>query len=85
MKDIYRQRVKSEKGRRQTVQVRNTLALPMRAEAVAQYLQRVNEVFTNLFSDENFVTLLRAESMTTLPNCLMTLFEKATNGHEICC
>ncbi len=84
MKEIYLKRAKSKKTRRQTVQIKNTLALPVRADAVAQCLHRINEVFANLFSDENFVTLLRAESMTTIPKCLMTLFEKATDGHEIC-
>ena len=84
MKTIYLQPLKSKKTRRQTVQVKNTLALPERADAVAQYLRCANAVFASLFSDENFVTLLRAESMTTIPKCLMTLFEKATDGHEIC-
>jgi hypothetical protein len=84
MKTIYLQPLKSKRTRQQTVQVKNTLALPERADAVAQDLRCVNAVFANLFSDENFVTLLRAESMTTIPKCLMTLFEKATDGHEIC-
>ena len=84
MKQIYRERSKNKKTRRQTVQVKNTLALPVRADAIAKCLQRVNAVFVDLFSDENFVTLLRAESMTTIPKYLTALFEKAKDGHEIC-
>jgi hypothetical protein len=84
MRTINRVCSKSKKTRRQTVQVKNALALPERAAAVAQCLQRANAAFVELFSDENFVTLLRAESMTTIPKYLMAIFEKATDGHEIC-
>jgi len=84
VRESCRERAKGKKTRRQTVQVTNTLALPERAEAVAQRLEQVNAVFADLFSDENFVTLLRAESMTTIPRYLMALFEKATDGHETC-
>ena len=83
MKRIYQDIVKRRKVRRLTVQVKNTLALPGRAKTVAESLQRVNAVFRELFSDENFITLLQAESLTTIPNYLNSLLKEARNGHEI--
>ena len=53
--------------KRVTVQVQNTLALPSRAEATAKLLRNLSAVFAELFADENFVTLLQAESQTTIP------------------
>jgi hypothetical protein len=32
--------------------------------------------------DENFITLLEAESLTALPECLQPLYEEARDGHE---
>jgi hypothetical protein len=63
MKDIYKRRPK----RVQTPRVRYTLALPVRAESVALSLRVLHEVFRDVFSDENFVTLLRAESLALIP------------------
>jgi len=80
---IYQDRVKRRRVRRLTVQVKNTLALPGRAKTVAESLQRANAVFRELFSDENFVTLLQAESLTTIPTYLNPLLKEARNGHEI--
>jgi hypothetical protein len=40
------------------------LDVPKRVDRVARDLQLLNSTFATLFSDENFVTLLRAESMT---------------------
>jgi len=42
-------------------------AVPKRAHLVAEHLRTLRETFETLFSDENFVTLLRAESMTSVP------------------
>ena len=42
-------------------------AVPERAALVAQHLRTLNGIFGPLLSDENFVTLLRAESMTRVP------------------
>jgi len=42
-------------------------AVPKRANLVAQHLRTLKENFETLFSDENFVTLLRAESMARVP------------------
>jgi hypothetical protein len=47
--------------------VRYMEAVPKRAHLVAQYLRALRENFEKLFSDEDFVTLLRAESMTMVP------------------
>lgn len=50
-------------------------AVPVRARLVAQHLQTVQEIFGTLLSDENFVTLLRAESLTTAPLYFQSLFK----------
>ena len=84
MKQIYEAGVKKRKFRRLTVQVKNTLALPARAETVVESLKCVNALFEELFSDENFITLLEAESLNTIPAYLNPLLEEARDGHEIC-
>ena len=45
-------------------------ALPLRAAVVAKHLDTFSVIFTRLFSDEHFVTLLRAESMGSIPGFL---------------
>jgi hypothetical protein len=59
----------------QSVRVQNTHALPERADSVASGLRALNGIFGEVFSDENFVTLLRAESMTAIPAYLKPLVE----------
>jgi hypothetical protein len=54
-------------------------ALPQRAATVARHISVVNSVFTKLFSDENFRTLMRAESMTAVPACLKSPLEEGEN------
>ncbi len=66
-----------------TVQTRNTLALPDRAETAARCLGNMNAVFSKLFADENFITLLQAESITMLPASLRSVFDEAKNRHEV--
>jgi hypothetical protein len=65
------------------VYLQYTLTLPRRAELVRRHLGVLNRIFLRLFGDENFVTLLRAESMTTIPVYLKLLLEKHTCRHEI--
>jgi hypothetical protein len=84
MKKIYRNRAKSKKPKRITVQVKNTIALPERARTVASLLSRLRTVFGELFPDENFLVLLEAESLCTIPAYLNPLLEEARNGHETC-
>jgi hypothetical protein len=50
--------------------VRRSAELPERAASAARSLERFNAVIKTLFQDENFTTLLRAESMLSLPGCL---------------
>ena len=66
-----------------TVQVRNSLALPERAATAEKLLRDSNAVFGDLFADENFVTLLQAESLTTIPSYLRGIFDEAKNRHEV--
>jgi hypothetical protein len=82
MRKEYRQRAKT-KVKVETVRVRNTKALPERAQSVAKNLEAMNAVFGYLFGDENFITLLEAESLTALPRYLQPLYEEARDGHEI--
>ncbi len=51
-------------------------ALPLRAEAVAKHLDMFSVIFTRLFSDEHFVTLLRAESMSSIPGFLKVVLQR---------
>jgi len=69
--------------KRITVQVRNTLALPRRAETTERLLRNLRSIFFELFGDENFITLLRAESETTIPEYLRTALEQAKKRHDI--
>jgi hypothetical protein len=88
VKKTYRERVMNP-PRRQTaitghaVYLQYTLTLPGRAELVRRHLGVLNRVFSKLFGDENFVTLLRAESMTTIPVNLKPAIEEHTCGYEI--
>jgi hypothetical protein len=72
MRKEYRRRAKV---RVETVRVKNTKALPERAQSVAKNLEAINAVFGHFFEDENFITLLEAESLTALPKCLQPLYE----------
>ena len=82
MKKIYRERVMNRPEQRtattgHAVYLQYTLTLPTRAELVSRHLGVLNRVFLRLFGDENFVTLLRAESLTNVPVYLKLLLEKA--------
>lgn len=55
------------------IHVRYMEAVPKRADLVVRHLRTVKQIFETLFADENFVTLLRAESMTMVPVYLQPL------------
>jgi len=55
-------------------------AVPERAALVDRHLTLLICVFRKLFSDENFVTLLRAESITAIP----TFLAPAQAGKPLC-
>jgi hypothetical protein len=78
MKKLDRERVqKQHKESGHFLHLEYTLALQKRADLVARHLCLMKAVFGTLFSDENFRTLLRAESITTIPICLEpTLLEE---------
>jgi hypothetical protein len=81
LKKIYEQRAR-DKIKVDTIRVKYTSALPDRAASAASGLRRLKEVFKQLFSDENFVTLLRAESMTAIPEYLRCLMKEGNDEHE---
>jgi hypothetical protein len=60
-----------------------SVTLPKRTKLVADHLSRLKTIFGNLFSDENFLTLLQAEAVTTIPAYLRPLLEGARSEHEI--
>jgi hypothetical protein len=73
----------SNKKKRQSQRVRFALALPTRSEDVAHQLLILDDVLRLLFADENFVTLLEAESMTAVPARYQALFEEVSHGNEM--
>jgi hypothetical protein len=60
-----------------TVQIRNTVALPGRAETTAELLRHLRALFRDLFADENFITLLQAESRKMIPEYLRKVLHEA--------
>jgi len=74
---------KKRSKKRITIQVRNTLALPDRANTTVKLLRNLCSLFAELFTDENFITLLRAESRTMIPAYLRTALEEAKTRHDI--
>jgi hypothetical protein len=69
--DVRKRRVKGY-----ATHFRQTMALPGVAAFTAERLGLVSSIFGRLFSDEYLVTLLRAESITTVPAYLAKLLEK---------
>lgn len=60
-----------------------SIALPARTKLVMRHLSNIREMYRKLFSDENFLTLLQAEAVTTIPAYLRPLLEEARSEHEI--
>ena len=75
--DVRKRRVKGY-----ATHFRQTMALPGVAALTAERLGLVSSIFGRLFSDEYLVTLLRAESITTIPAYLAPLLEKARGSRE---
>jgi hypothetical protein len=50
--------------------LQQTLALPKQVALTAEQLAKFRSIFRHLLRDENFVTLLRAESFTAVPEYL---------------
>jgi hypothetical protein len=71
------------KSKRQSQRIRFALALPTRSKAVSEQLTILDETFRRLFADENFITLLHAESMTSAPARYRASFGQANHGNEI--
>ena len=67
----------------ETARIKHSAALPRRARETAGALQQLAKIFEPLFADENFVTLLRAESLTMVPAVLYPLVEKGRDGHDL--
>jgi hypothetical protein len=88
MRKLYRERVKNRAQKYtaftgHAIYKQYSIELPKRAELVANYLARLKTTFGRLFADENFLTLLEAEGMTSIPAYLGPLLQEARSGHEI--
>ena len=59
-----------------SVYERDTAALRPRAKLVAGHLDALNDLFRRLLSDEHFVTLLRAESLSSIPSSLAVMLKQ---------
>ena len=70
----------SKKAVLQSRRVTFALALPVRGNAVARQWQTLEQVFRELFADENFLTLLRAEELETLPEYLAQRIQVSEKG-----
>ena len=80
MRKLYRDGAKNRTKKQsaaasRAIRLRYTVELPEWAESVARHLQLLKEIFVKLFADENFLTLLRAESMPTIPVYLKPVLE----------
>jgi hypothetical protein len=73
----------NKKTGRQNQRIRFALALPKRSETVSSQLLILDDVLGHFFADENFVTLLEAESLTAVPSRYQALFEDVSRGNEI--
>ena len=69
--------VQKRKVKGHVTHLRETMALPARVASMAKRLELLRGVFGRLFSDEYLVTLLRAESITTVPVYLAPLLEES--------
>jgi hypothetical protein len=58
------------------IHVEYATALPRRADFVAKGLAQLNAIFGTLLADDNFLTLLRAESITSLPMYFKPLLDR---------
>lgn len=74
---------RNPKPNRWTARLKYSAALPVRAQETADALAQLARIFEPLFGDENFITLLRAETLTTVPAYLYPLVEKGRAEHEI--
>jgi hypothetical protein len=78
IRDRTKKRIKIE-----TKRVNKTRNLSNLARTTAERFRILTEALGQLFSDENFVTLLEAESVAEIPAILRPVFEEARNEHEI--
>ncbi len=76
MSRLYRG-VQKRKAKGHVTHLRETMALPARVASTAKRLELLRSVFGRLFCDEYLVTLLRAESITTVPAYLAPLLEES--------
>jgi hypothetical protein len=60
-----------------------SLALPKHAALIADHLSELRGICATILADENFLTLLEAEQIKTIPEYLKQLLDEARGGHEI--
>jgi len=80
VRKLHRDGVKNRKKRGnaavgRAIHLQYTLELPEWAELAARHLQLFDETFARVLADENFLTLLRAELMPTIPAYLTRVLD----------
>src|SRR4051794_40684597 len=81
MKKVLQKRAKSSPSLTHTRRMERAIDLDTRAEFAQAHLERLQDMFKALLADENFLTLLRAESIKTVPNHMKITMKGA--GKEI--
>ena len=77
MKNVHQKRAKSSPPLTHAGRLERAIALDRRAEFARAHLERLQGIFKTLLADENFLTLLRAECIKTVPSHLKTTMEGA--------
>jgi hypothetical protein len=70
MKKVVKKRAKSRPSLSHAGRLERAIGLDRRAEFAQAHLGRLQSIFKTLLADDNFLTLLRAECIRTVPNYL---------------
>jgi hypothetical protein len=81
MKNVHHKRAKGSPSLTHTGRLERAIGLDTRAEFAQAHLERLQGIFKTLLADENFLTLLRAECIKTIPIHLKIAMEGG--GKEI--
>jgi hypothetical protein len=75
MKNVHHKRAKGSPSLTHTGRLERAIGLDTRAEFAQAHLERLRGIFKTLLADENFLTLLRAECINTIPSHLEIAME----------
>lgn len=80
MKNAHQKRAKGSSSLTHAGRLERAIGLDRRAEFAQAHLERLQGIFKTLLADENFLTLLRAECIKTVPSHLKITMEGAGKG-----